>query len=356
MQLDALLEVAVGLIFTWLILSVATAQVQDSIGTIFNWRAKFLEESISHMLKDPALAKQLYDQPLIQALGEVDRKGRIKKPTNIPNATFAGALLDVIMNAGKQGEEIPANSMSIAQIRAGVRRLKSENPDLAGALERVLPGLEKESLELEDTIATYHKNVANWFDTTMNQASGWFKARAQVWAFVLGLAIAVIFNVDTLNITNQLWREPTLRALIVAKAQNETQAGQPDVTSINKSFESLAIPVGWSTVPATDMSVCQWPLKAANKPAIWSGGECRELSNIPKWGDFWGWVIKIFGLIVSGLAAMQGAPFWFDILRKIINIRSQTSSSASTPPPPVSPPPTLPAPGPSQTPEPPPGI
>ncbi|HZJ24176.1 MAG TPA: hypothetical protein VFD54_12750, partial [Anaerolineales bacterium] len=90
MQLDALLEVAVGLVFTWLVLSVATVQAQDSIGRLLNWRANFLEQSIGHisigrllnwranfleqsighMLKNPHLVTELYNEPLIEALGE----------------------------------------------------------------------------------------------------------------------------------------------------------------------------------------------------------------------------------------------------------------------------------------------
>jgi len=342
MQLDALLEVAVGLVFTWLVLSVATVQAQDSIGRLLNWRANFLEQSIGNMLKNPALVSELYNEPLIEALGEMDKKGRIKKPTNIPNATFAAALLGVIMNAGRSGEA-PVESMSIAQIRAGVKRLKEESPELARALDRVLPGLENESLELQDTLAKYHKNIANWFDTVMNQASGWYKARAQTWAFILGLVIALIFHIDTLHITHQLWREPTLRAVIVAQAQSQGQTDQQEITNITETFESLAIPVGWSTVPLENNSSCMWPPRAINKPAYWSVGECRELSNLPAWGDAWGWVVKLFGLVVSGFAAMQGAPFWFDILRKLVGFREKTQP----PPPPAeppTPPPTLPAP------------
>jgi len=86
MQLDALLEVAVGLVFTWLVLSVATVQAQDTIGRWLNWRANFLEQSIGHMLKNPYLVTELDNEPLIEALGEMDKKGRLKKPTNIPNA------------------------------------------------------------------------------------------------------------------------------------------------------------------------------------------------------------------------------------------------------------------------------
>ena len=354
MQLDALLEVAIGLVFTWLVLSVATVHAQESIGNLLNWRANFLEQSITNMLKNPILVQQLYKEPLIEALGQMDRKGRIKKPVNIPNATFAAALLEVIMNAGRD-ENAPATAMTIGQIRAGVQRLKAESPELARVLERVLPGLENETLELKDTLAKYHKNIANWFDTVMNQASGWYKTRAQMVAFFLGLGLAVIFHIDTLHITHQLWREPTLRAVIVAQAQSQSQAGQPEITNISESFESLAIPVGWSTVPAKDATACNWPPKAVNRPAYWSVGECRELSNLPAWGDLWGWIVKIFGLVVSGFAAMQGAPFWFDILRKLVGFREKTqppaavtvqeveTPTASTPKE-VQPHPTLPAP------------
>lgn len=354
MQLDALLEVAIGLVFTWLVLSVATVQAQESIGNLLNWRANFLEQSIRNMLKNPELVNELYKEPLIQALGQMDRKGKIKKPVNIPSATFAAALLEIIMNAGRD-QNAPVTVMSIGQIRAGVQRLKAESPELARALERVLPGLENETLELNDTLAKYHKNIANWFDTVMNQASGWYKARAQTVAFFLGLSLAVIFHIDTLHITHQLWREPTLRAVIVAQAQNRSQPGQQEITNISESFDSLAIPVGWSTVPLEDSAACIWPPKAVNRPAYWAVGECRELSNLPAWGDFWGWIIKLFGLVVSGFAAMQGAPFWFDILRKLVGFREKTQppppSTApeaelptTSPPKQLQPPATLPAP------------
>ena len=327
MQLDALLEVAVGLLFTWLILSVATMHVQDFIGNILKWRATFLQQAILNMLKDPKLVEQVYDEPLIQALGKMDKKGRLQKPTNIPNATFAAAIMDIIMNAGKEETDVPPESMSIARMRAGVKKMMAENPDLARTLERVLPGLENQSLDVEDTLAKYQENIANWFDTVMNQASGWYKTHAQTWAFIIGFAIALIFHVDTLSITNQLWREPTLRAVIVAQAGTRVQSEQMEVNNASEEFENLGIPIGWSTVPAEGNSNCQWPPRLTSRPAIWSVGECRELTNLPQWGDFWGWIVKLFGLFVSGIAAMQGAPFWFDVLRKVIGFRNQTTST-----------------------------
>lgn len=349
MQLDALLEVAIGLIFTWLILSVATMHIQDFIGRVFEWRAKFLEQGIYNMLKDPELVERIYKEPLIEALGQMDRKGRIHKPTSIPNASFAAAMMEVIINAGKDESELPVETMSIARIRAGVKRLKDRNPDLARTLERVLPGLENQTLDVEDTLAKYHENIANWFDTVMNQATIWYRSHAQTWAFVIGLIIATIFHIDTIHITNQLWRQPTLRAVIVAQADNRLQAGQAEIGSVAEEFQNLGIPVGWSTVPAEDLSSCQWPPKATNRPALWTVGECRELINLPKQGDVWGWLLKVLGLAVSGVAAMQGAPFWFDILRRLVGFRTQGGSSPAQTSAPAR---TLPAPiptGPAET-------
>jgi len=328
MQLDALLEVAIGLVFIWLVLSVATMHVQDFIGNILKWRASFLQQAILNMLKDPKLVEQIYDEPLIQALGQMDKKGRLQKPTNIPNSTFAAAMMDIIMNVGKADLDVPPESMTIARMRSGVKKLKAENPDLGRALERVLPGLENQSLDVEDTLAKYQENIANWFETVMTQASSWYKTHAQTWAFIIGVSIAIIFHVDTLSITNQLWREPTLRAVIVAQADQQLQSEQMEVNNVNEELEKLGIPIGWSTVPAEDTSSCQWPPKSTTRPAIFSAGECRELTNLPKWSDAWGWAVKFFGLFVSGLAAMQGAPFWFDILRKVVGFRNQTSTTA----------------------------
>jgi hypothetical protein len=42
------------------------------------------------------------------------------------------------------------------------------------------------------------------------------------------------------------------------------------------------------------------------------------------------WVIKLLGLLVTTLAATLGAPFWFDVLNKIINIRSTGPSPNET--------------------------
>jgi hypothetical protein len=38
------------------------------------------------------------------------------------------------------------------------------------------------------------------------------------------------------------------------------------------------------------------------------------------------WNLKVMGILLSGFAAAQGSPFWFDILKKIVNIRGSGKS------------------------------
>ena len=58
MQLDAILEVAIGLILTWLIISMATSQFQEAIIEAINLRSTFLETRLQEMFKDPVMVEQ----------------------------------------------------------------------------------------------------------------------------------------------------------------------------------------------------------------------------------------------------------------------------------------------------------
>ena len=70
MYLQEIFEVAIGLVFVWLVLSTATMQVGEWIANFFKWRAKDLEKAIQRMLSDEDLAELFYDHPLIRSLSE----------------------------------------------------------------------------------------------------------------------------------------------------------------------------------------------------------------------------------------------------------------------------------------------
>ncbi len=343
MYLDGILEVAIGLVMTWLILSVANMHIQNWLSSLLNWRAQFLENTLRDMLKNDSLVNMFYQTPAIRDLCRV-KNGKLQKPAYITAGRFSAALMDVIMNAGQPaGESVMPTGPSLAKMRASVQQLKSENPALGKTLDHIFPNLDQDGAAFEEKIAFYRTNSENWFNGVMEQLTNWYKEHAARWALIIGMILAVLFNIDTVQMANQLWREPTLRQSLVAQAQNNPAAsGTESLANLPMTVNDLAIPVGWTTIPATDQSMCTWPPQPQNHLAIWSGSSCRELANVPAVGDIWGWVVKVFGILLSGLAASQGAPFWFDVLRKLLNLRNPGSDTSTTPAPAVPPTPTGP--------------
>ncbi len=295
-NLDAILEVAIGVVMAWLIISVATVEVQNIINAALNRKAKFLEQSLLDMFKgEQDLVDQFYEHPAIQALYKTTLRGKKIKPDYIPNDAFAEAALEMFIQLG--GEEDKT-----AQAVANLETI-TKNAQLNYFIKRLLPDVDVETAAVKartmhDKAVTFKNNAEHWFDTSMNKASYWYKERAKLAAFIIGIILAALLNVDSIQIVEQLWREPTIRQSLVAQAQTvDETAGLQTVAQLEERYEDLQLPVGW------------------NKDAL------------P--GNWQGWVSKFFGLLISGLAAMQGAPFWFDMLRKLLNIKGGSSSSGS---------------------------
>lgn len=54
--------------------------------------------------------------------------------------------------------------------------------------------------------------LENWFDATMDRASGWFKRLTTLWLGLAGFLLAAGFNINPLTIATDLARDPVLRA------------------------------------------------------------------------------------------------------------------------------------------------
>ena len=142
--------------------------------------------------------------------------------------------------------------------------------------------------------------------------------------FWIGLAIALLINIDTINIAQKLWQEPTARAVIVAQAQAEAQ--NETTTSISfATARSLNFPAGWTTTPLETKS-CTLVDVINYQIVIRSAGACLSITSLPALNNGWGIFVKFFGYLLSAAAAAQGAPFWFDILRKLVGVKPQPAT------------------------------
>ena len=192
--------------------------------------------------------------------------------------------------------------------------------------------------QAELRVATMRLNAETWFNESMDRLGGWYKRKAQFLAFFIGLVLATALNVDSVALVNHLWKEPAVREALAANATEFANKNSeiPTVPTegngitnaveyFNAQFEGLNIPLGWNyeTVTLKPGQSCQiipigrnvvWGLKDNN-----AANQCQKISNVPT--DPAEWSFKILGIIASAAAAAQGAPFWFDILKKVVNIR-----------------------------------
>jgi len=347
MQLDAILEVVIGLIFSWLVLSIATSEIQDVIKRIFNLRAKHLQNSILEMFKyEQALVDKFYNHPAIKELSKVEKNGEVKKPDYIPNDVFSEVAMEILMNARKMATEPVSSEEAVSFGVLGGSAGNDLNPEIIDLTDRLFPdaptvGAEgavafsmdfnEMRVQLEEKVDKYKNNVSRWFDHVMTQSSDWYKKNVQVWCFWIGLVVAIFFNVDSIHIANELWREPAKRQVLVAQVEAYNPDDPNSIPVGIDSFNTLVLPVGWTSVPAEDPSVCNQNITTDGKFTLRVGNECHVRANVPSYYDINGWLSKLIGILISAFAAQQGAPFWFDVLRKMINVKSQASSKSEQP-------------------------
>lgn len=299
MDLTTIIQVAIGMLFIWVILAMITSQVQEWISSILKWRAGMLEDSIGNMLGNKELRAQFYDHPLIQGL--FTNHGQ-RKPAGIPDDKFALVVFEMLINAGQQGDQIKSTFESLKQ---GVNTLKDREgfTQIARSMDTLLLGIEEKADQTVDAVTEARHRMESWFNNAMERLIGAYKRRVQIVAIIAGVLIAVALNADSVAIANKLWIDPATRASAVAQAQNALDQADAANTSSTQAGDTAELQA------AVSENIDQ--LQALSIPLGWS----KE--NTPE--DFNGWMVKFGGLLVSGAAAAQGAPFWFDVMRKLIS-------------------------------------
>jgi len=339
-NLDALLEVAIGMVFVWLVLSVAAMQIQEWIGSAFAWRAQFLEKGIRNMLGSDELVNEFYNHPLILSLSEPGKNpGQYRPPSYIPANKFSAVMIDILTNHGKDSGENVSGTSSQTEMAANIQSVKQDNPGLEKIVDHLFPHITDQSLSTEQTLALARLNAEVWFNDGMERVVGWYKRHNGVWSFFIALVLALALNVDSLQIANKLWAEPTLRQVIATQASSTpsaTSAGASSPLQTPSYLSSLSIPLGWGTEPITSYKSCGFVIGQSMPPSYTSQNDsgqtqCNAFVNLPGMNDLSGWILKLIGILITATAGAQGSPFWFDLLKRLVNIRGSGSMPAAAP-------------------------
>jgi hypothetical protein len=301
------IDVALGLIFLFFLLSIICSTVNELIAALFRWRAGLLEQGVRSMLTgerkaggNDGLLDDLARHPLIYGKVSSVRKGILPSrrfPSYMNPKTFALTFLDTVAPPPADAQ-VPSHDV-LARARAYA--VKSDTPE---EIRRPLLAFLDQA---GDDVARFRTSLETWFDLTMDRVSGWYKRRTQIALIVIAVIVTLAANADAVQVGRALWNDDAVRAAVVAQAQRAVATDQatPDVgKGASQAAETLSAQV-------SDVKGLQLPLGWSTDP------------EDPRWFDSgWGAAGKLLGLIATTLALTLGAPFWFDLLGRVSRVRT----------------------------------
>lgn len=287
-----MLQVVIGIVFVLLLLSLFATTVMELLASALGLRGKNLEKALRNMLAtadiDDKFLETFKSNSLYKQLSYKYGKTRYN-PSYLSPESFQSILFDIIL----KGE-------GVEKLEAKIAELPDE--DLRNVLKQLL-------VQADNNIDNFKKHIQGWFNDVMDRASGWYKRYTQKILVVLGLTIAIVFNADTLAIYERLESDPQSLQQVVGLAEEfVAKNGTDELTQVDPTFEQSYTEL--KNMVNTQISAVKSPLGLG-----WKNVDLAKNSA-------YDWLAKLLGWFVTAMAISLGAPFWFDLLRKIVNLRS----------------------------------
>ncbi len=278
---STVLEVAIGLIFCYASVALIASSTYEAIASWLDLRSKTLLCGLTHLLNaksgsGEALLLNIYNDLLAHPLGTgvaLNIKDIKNKPAYIPSKNFALALIHSI-------QEVPGNFENLS---ADIDAVKDEQ------LRSLLRSLHQ---KVKGDLNRFQHELATWFDSGMGRVSGAYKKQSQIWCFVIAFVIAVVFNINSVQLFKTLWLHPALIAQLSIPTTNPML-----VTDAYTQLQTL--PIGWCD---------NFTLSMLRDPSA------------------------IVGWLVTASASLFGAPFWFDLLKMLVRLRGTGTKPEGEPP------------------------
>jgi hypothetical protein len=209
------------------------------------------------------------------------------------------------------------------------------------------------------------------FNMTMDRVSQQFATYVRIWTIILSFALAAFLGLDALQLVNDLYSKGDFRAALVGSASNLITAADkilpagaqsdPDAVDsamgdlytdavnralANANIQSATKPQGIRTRDAGVTWIRQNVLDTTQQNAVLNAypaavdqalgdfmknraGNARDIRNIlrasgfqftPGWPNGFNWK-QLSGVLISGALLSLGAPFWFNSLKAMTNLR-----------------------------------
>jgi hypothetical protein len=295
---STVLDVAVGLVFVYLLLSIFCTAVNEWISGILQTRAKTLKAGISGLLDNQlfnadtksTFLGEFYKHPIVT--GTMQNGG---DPSYLSSRTFSTTIMDLVTPA-VQG------ARTFDDFMKGIQGLP--DGDVKKALLSLISGA-------QGRLDIAQQNIEVWFDDSMDRVTGWYKRWAQKVTITLAVVITILANADTVNIAHRLWADPVVRSKVIEVAVEREKMQTASPASGNQNATDAPKPSS-VVAPAN-------PLTSDEEAAL---GRVLGWTRASLNANPLTWLQRILGWILTAIAVSLGAPFWFDTLSRFVNIRN----------------------------------
>lgn len=297
------LDLVIGLVFVYFMLSLVCSAVQEIIANARNLRFRSLESWLLSTLQHQGLGQKVLAHPLVKGLTPSG------KPSYIPSEKFAHTVLDLVHSKHNGDKPFEINSL-----RDSIEHTDLLSPEMK---RFVLQSI----MEAKGEVANVRNDIAKWYDESMERVGGLYKKYAQRIIIVIAVAVSFSFNADTIQLAKFLYQNPE------AARELADQASHVVADSVMLKKLDQALQAKSDTVPKASekaLSEIHQELKAIRTLSA----KIYETKLPLGWrNDTWqendlGWLEKIAGLLLTAMAVSLGTPFWFDVLSKLANLRN----------------------------------
>ncbi|SDJ15089.1 hypothetical protein [Nonomuraea jiangxiensis] len=234
---------------------------------------------------------------LYQRVQEIDhaKRGRTSI-SNIPPARFAVAVMELASAENGDVEEF-------------LRKLQQIDSPLYGHLKGVWETAQHD-------LDRFRQGVETWFDGEMQRLSSLYRRYVKWVVAVLGVVVTLLFTMDGLEYAKTLLRDNAFRASVTAVAEAGPDAyeelkarctGGDPVPCVTETLSQPAL------VTMLDQALVSVSIPAQGDPTVhWNGGLWWDrINTLSHWPGF----------LLTYVALLFGAPFWWDVFRRITGIK-----------------------------------
>jgi hypothetical protein len=379
---STLLSTIICLILVFALLSLLVSTLTEVVNKYFNERGEQLYTVISRMFEDGLnvnFGQLLYNHPMIATI----RKDLNTQPQYISNEMFSQVLIDVVGNYGRSYAFDPAVNAIVLQPSAGAMGGATGSASAGGStdgledpfalfkaginkmeytdLKLMLLSMVEKSAAASGPVAGQPiiqliNQLQQWYGDQMDRTSGWFKDLMRTRILIISFLVAIGLNVNSIYLFKTLYSSPTLRAQLepvagtladnYAKAKTDTS-----LTALQQAYQAEAMSNLKKGNPDSASKVLHGILTDLDKiNNLQHKQDSQKIDNIKQASDelsevaglgipigwhkgipplvkvkFWDapgvFLWYLVGIVITAFSISAGAPFWFDVLLKLVNVR-----------------------------------